>query len=40
LTAARVNTFDRIGKITADMLPKEARVLLGADAADPPAEAP
>jgi hypothetical protein len=39
-TAARVNTFERIGKITADMLPKEARVLLGADAADPPAEAP
>jgi hypothetical protein len=28
-TAARVSTFDRIGKITADMLPKEARVLLG-----------
>lgn len=39
-TEARVNTFARIGKITADMLPKEARVLIGPDAADPPAENP
>jgi hypothetical protein len=38
-TEARVNTFARIGKITAENLPKEARVLFGADAADPPAEA-
>ncbi|HZF56185.1 MAG TPA: hypothetical protein VE093_46540 [Polyangiaceae bacterium] len=39
-TAARVNTFERIGKVTAEMLPKEARVLFGAEAADstPPEE--
>lgn len=36
-TEARIATFDRIGKITADMLPKEARVLFGPEPAEPAA---
>jgi hypothetical protein len=37
--ASRVGTFDRIGKISAEALPKDARALLGMDAGAPSAPA-